>query len=128
MADTTADTTVNSVSVSSDGNIHEDEITGLRDLLENLRLSGTFLSHSIHLCLLHTDMPNGTITWKHKTVEETIMIATGPGNSNIRCHFQQDQTPSLAKSEAKSSASTTSSPKRRSSQSLRIESAHATPA
>ena len=128
MADTTADTTINSVSVSSDGNIHEDETTGLRDLLKNLRLSGMFLSHSIHLCLLRTDVPNGTITWKRKTVEETVAIATGPGNSNIRCHFQQDQTPSLAKSEAKSSASMTSSPKRQSSRSLRIESARAAPA
>ena len=113
MADTTADTTVNSVSVSSNGNIHEDETAGLRDLLKNLRLSGTFLSHSIHLCLLRTDVPNGTITWKRKTVEETVTIATSPGNSNIRHRFQQDQTPSLAKSEAKSSASTTSSPKQR---------------
>ena len=115
MADTTVDTTVNSVSVSSDGNIREDETAGLRDLLENLRLSGTFLSHSIHLCLLCTDVPNGTITWKHKTVEETVTIATGPGNSNICRRFHRDQTPSLAKSEAKSSASTTSSPKWRSS-------------
>ena len=122
MADTTTDTTVNSVSVSSDGNIHEDETAGLRDLLENLRLSGTFLPRSTHLYLLRTDVPNGTITWKRKTVEEAVTIATGPdhsGNSNIHRRFQRDRTPSLTQSEAKSSASTTSSPKRRSSRSHR---------
>ena len=43
MADPTVDTTISSPSVSLDGSVHEEGTSGLRDLLENLRLSGTFL-------------------------------------------------------------------------------------
>ena len=60
-------------------------------------------------------MPNGTVTWKRKTVEETVTITTSPersGNSNARRRVQRDRAPLLTKSstpEAKPPASTTSS-------------------
>ena len=44
MANSTVNTTINSISVSSDGSVYEEDTSGLRDLLENLRLSGMCLS------------------------------------------------------------------------------------